>query len=200
MLKGAGKVISIATGGQMISPNGVVVAMTVAFIVYSVFGGLIASAYTDFVQGFLIIILSFMLIPMGLMAVGGFAGMRAQLPPHFFDLYNEKSGLDAFTIAMLAVNGVVGITAMPHMVSMCATGNTERSGRIGQTYGAFVKRFCTIGWAFTGLIVAAMIVRRGTPLADKELAFGFACRELLGPGLTGLIVDTPLSTIEYLSR
>jgi Na+/proline symporter len=193
MLKGAGKVISIATGGQMISPNGVVVAMTVAFIVYSIFGGLIASAYTDFVQGFLIIVLSFMLIPMGLMAVGGFAGMRAQLPPHFFDLYNEKSGLDAFTIAMLAVNGIVGITAMPHMVSMCATGNTERSGRIGQTYGAFVKRFCTIGWALTGLIVAAMIVKRGAPLEDKELAFGFACRELLGSGLTGLMIACVLA-------
>ena len=193
MLKGAGKVISIATGGQMISPNGVVVAMTVAFIVYSVFGGLIASAYTDFVQGFLIIVLSFMLIPMGLSAVGGFSGMRAQLPPQFFDIYNEKSGLDAFTIAMLAINGLVGITAMPHMVSMCATGNNERSGRIGQTYGAFVKRFCTIGWALTGLIVAAMIVKRGTPLEDKELAFGFACRELLGSGLTGLMIACVLA-------
>ena len=65
MLKGAGKIISVATGGELISPNGVVVAMTVAFILYSFFGGLIASAYTDFVQGFLIIVLSFMLIPAG---------------------------------------------------------------------------------------------------------------------------------------
>jgi Na+/proline symporter len=167
--------------------------MTVTFIFYSFLGGLVASAYTDFVQGFLIIVLSFMLIPMGLVAVGGFTGMRANLPPYFFEIYNEASGLDAFTIAMLALNGLVGITAMPHMVSMCATGNTERSGRIGQTYGAFVKRFCTIGWALTGLIVAAMIARRGQPLADKELAFGFACRELLGSGLTGLMVACVLA-------
>ena len=83
MLKGAGKVISVATGGQMISANGVVLVMTVAFLLYSFFGGLIASAYTDFVQSFLIIILSFMLIPLGLREVGGFAGMRQALPARF---------------------------------------------------------------------------------------------------------------------
>ena len=193
MLKGAGKIISIATGGQVISPNGVVVAMTVAFILYSFFGGLIASAYTDFIQGFLIIVLSFMLIPAGLSAAGGFAGMRASLPPDFFRLYSDVSRLDAFTIAMLAVNGLVGITAQPHMLTMHATGRSERAGRIGQTYGSMVKRFCTIGWALTGLIVAAMIVQRGVTLPDKELAFGYACRELLGSGMVGLMVACVLA-------
>jgi SSS family solute:Na+ symporter len=51
-----------------------------------------------------------------------------------------------------------------------------------------VKRFCTIGWAFTGLIVAALLVHEETHLADKEDAFGWACLHLLSPGLTGLMV------------
>jgi Na+/proline symporter len=193
MLKGAGKVISVATGGDMISPNGVVMLMTAAFIGYSFFGGLIASAYTDFVQSFLIIVLSFILIPQGLAAVGGFAGLHKDLPPEFFDLYSEVSGLGAFTIAMLAINGLVGIVAQPHSLSMCATGHTERAGRIGMTYGAIVKRFCTIGWAFTGLIVAAYVVQTGATLHDKEAAFGFACHQFLGSGLTGLMVACVLA-------
>lgn len=188
MLKGAGKVISVATGGELISPNGVVLAMTAAFILYSFFGGLIASAYTDLVQGFLIIVLSFMVIPAGLIAVGGFSGMRASLPANFFDLYNEHSGIDGFTIAMLALNGLVGITAQPHMLSMFATGRTERGGRIGMTYGSMVKRFCTIGWALTGLIVAALVIKQGTSLGDPEEAFGYGCLHCLGPGLVGLMV------------
>jgi len=193
MLKGAGKIIAVATGGEIISPNGVVVAMTGAFILYSFFGGLIASAYTDFVQGFLIILLSFLLIPAGLNAVGGFAGMRQSLDPGFFAVYSEVSGLDAFTIAMLTLNGLVGITAMPHILTMNATGRTERAGRIGQTYGSFVKRFCTIGWALTGLIVAALVVQKGVKLADKEYAFGYASLHLLSPGLTGLMVSCVLA-------
>jgi len=76
---------------------------------------------------------------------------------------------------------------------MCATGNTERSGRIGQTYGSFVKRICTIGWAFTGLIVAAMLIQRGETLPDEEHAFGYAVKELLCPGLVGLMLACVLA-------
>lgn len=193
MLKGAGKIIAVATGGEMISPNGVVLAMTVAFVLYSFFGGLVAAAYNDFVQGFLIILLSFILIPSGLMAIGGFSGLRQTLPENFFDLYSEVSGLDAFTIAMLTLNGLVGITAMPHTLTMNATGRTERAGRIGQTYGSLVKRFCTIGWALTGLIVAALVIQQGVQLEDKEHAFGYASLHLLRPGFTGLMVACVLA-------
>ncbi len=228
MLKGAGKIIAVATGGEVISPNGVVAVMTVAFLLYSYFGGLVAAAYTDFVQGFLIIVLSFMLIPTGLAAVGGFAAMRETLsspsvaayarhveaeyqasaardpakrpkPPvipgggkgtgGFFELYNEASGVDAFTILMLTLNGLVGITAQPHMVTMNATGRSERAGRVGQTYGSMVKRICTVGWALTGLIVAALVVQQNACLPDREDAFGYACLRLLGPGWVGLMVS-----------
>lgn len=187
MLQGAAKVISVASDGA-ISPGGVVVGMTVAFMLYSFVGGLVAAAHTEFIQAFFIIILSFLLIPAGLSEVGGFAGMREVLPEDFFQLYSEKSGLGAFMIAMLAINGIVGITAQPHMMSMFATGNTERAGRVGQTYGTFVKRLVTIGWALTGLVVAALIIQQGVKLSDPEHAFGYATRTLLGPGLTGLMV------------
>ncbi|MBN1293150.1 MAG: sodium:solute symporter family protein [Candidatus Latescibacteria bacterium] len=222
MLKGAGKVISVATGGNLISPNGVVVAMTASFILYSVFGGLIAAAYTDFIQGFLIITLSFMLIPAGLNLIGGFAGMRELLSPEnvatyaaavraaapagevvvpggdvgtsgFFTLYSDVSGMSLFVILMLALNGVIGITAMPHMLTMCATGKDERSGRMGQTYGSLVKRLCTVGWALTGLIAAAIVVKETTILPDSEHAFGYACLRLLGPGFVGLLVASVLA-------
>lgn len=192
MLQGAAKVISVASG-NLISPNMIVLFMTVAFILYSFIGGLIAAAYTDFIQSFLIIALSVLLIPLGLREVGGFHSMRAVLPVHFFDLFNSQSGIDAFTIAMLAVNGIVGITAQPHMVSMCATGNTERAGRIGQTFGSMVKRLITIGWALTGLVVAALVIKRGVVLPDPEMAFGYACSVLLIPGMVGLMLAAILA-------
>ena len=89
MLKGGGKVIAIATG-DMISVNAVILAMTVAFVVYSFFGGMVASAYANFIQALMIIVLSFMLIPTGLNAVGGFDGMRASLPEEFFNLFSDR--------------------------------------------------------------------------------------------------------------
>src|SRR5882672_4547742 len=194
LLKGAGKVIGEATGGG-VGVNEIVVAMTVMFILYSFVGGLVAAAWTDVFQGLLIIVLSFMLIPLGWHVVGGLGGMRASLPPFRFSLATP-SGIGPWVIAMLTVNGLVGIMAQPQQLSSVGTGRDERTCRVGMLFGNFVKRVCTVGWALVGLIVAAMIAQgRGTAatLGDPENAFGFACRQLLFPGALGLLIASILA-------
>jgi len=97
-------------------------------------------------------------------------------------------------IAMLTLNGLVGIMAMPHQIAAVGTGRTERTCRVGMFYGNYVKRVCTVGWALVGLIVAAMVASgRHPPLADAEDAFGFACRQLLFPGALGLMIASILA-------
>jgi Na+/proline symporter len=193
LLKGAGKVISQATGATT-GVNEIVAAMTVMFILYSVVGGLVASAWTDLFQGLLIIVLSFMLIPLGWHVVGGLGGMKASLAPSFFSL-STPSGIGPWVIAMLTVNGLVGIMAQPHMLATVGTGRDERTCRTGMLFGNFVKRVCTVGWMLVGLIVAAILAQGGpaATLADPENAFGFACRQLLFPGALGLLVASILA-------
>lgn len=194
MLKGAGKVISQASGGG-VAVNEIIVAMTVMFILYSFVGGLIAAAWTDLFQGFLIIVLSFMLIPLGWRVVGGLDGMQASLEPFRFSLATP-SGIGPWVIAMLTVNGLVGIMAQPHMLATVGTGRDERTCRVGMFYGNFVKRVCTVGWALVGLIVAAMVAQGhadAAALGDPENAFGFACRQLLFPGALGLLIASVLA-------
>jgi len=194
LLKGAGKVISQATGATT-GVNEIVVAMTVMFILYSVVGGLVASAWTDLLQGFLIIVLSFLLIPLGWQEVGGLAGMKASLPPFRFSL-STPAGIGPWVIAMLTVNGLVGIMAQPHMLATVGTGRDERTCRVGMLFGNFVKRVCTVGWMLVGLIVAAMVAQGGGEselTSDTENAFGFACRRLLFPGALGLLIASILA-------
>jgi Na+/proline symporter len=194
MLKGAGKVISQATGGT-VGVNEIVIAMTVLFMLYSMIGGLVAAAWTDLFQGFLIIVLSFMLVPLGWSVVGGLHGMKASLEPFRFSL-STPSGIGPWVILMLTVNGLVGIMAQPQQLATNGTGRDERTCRVGMFYGNFVKRVCTVGWALVGLIVAAMVAQgRGNVamLRDPENAFGFACRELLFPGALGLMIASILA-------
>ena len=194
MLKVAAKVISQATGGG-VGVNEIVVAMTAMFILYSFVGGLIAAAWTDLFQGFLIIVLSFMLVPLGWQVVGGLDGMKASLEPFRFSLATP-SGIGPWVIAMLTVNGLVGIMAQPHMLATVGTGRDERTCRVGMLYGNLVKRVCTVGWALVGLIVAAMIAQGhgdAAALGDPENAFGFACRQLLFPGALGLLIASILA-------
>jgi Na+/proline symporter len=194
MLKGAGKVISQASGGG-VGVNEIVVAMTVMFILYSFVGGLVAAAWTDLFQGVLIIVLSFMLVPLGWHVVGGLDGMKASLEPFRFSLATP-SGIGPWVITMLTVNGLVGIMAQPHQLAAVGTGRDERTCRVGMVYGNMVKRVCTVGWALVGLIVAAMIAQGragGSTLVDAENAFGFACRQLLFPGALGLLIASILA-------
>jgi Na+/proline symporter len=189
MLKGAAKVINQAVGGGL-GVNRIVVAMTIIFILYSFVGGLVAAAWTDFVQGFLIITLSFMLVPLGWGIVGGMAGMKDTLEAHYFSLATPE-GLGFWFIFVLTLNGLVGIMAMPHILAAVGTGQDERTCRIGFFFGNFVKRICTVGWGLVGLITAALVAQGvfgTTALVDTEDAFGFACRHLLFPGSIGLLI------------
>ncbi len=189
MLKGAAKVIGQVVGGA-VPVNEIVLAMTVVFIFYSFIGGLVAAAWTDFLQGFLILVLSFLLIPLGWGTVGGMSGMKQTLAAWHFSLAAPQ-GIGPWFVAALTVNGLIGILAQPHLMASVGSGKDERSCRIGFMYGNLVKRFCTLGWAVVGLIAATMIAggRFGlTKLGDPEDAFGFACRHLLFPGGAGLLI------------
>jgi Na+/proline symporter len=192
MLKGAGKLVSVASG-EVVSANGVVLAMTATFLLYSFVGGLVSAAYTDFVQSLFIVALSFLLIPIGLRETGGFTGIRETLDPSMLSMVTPGD-VGIFTIVMLTLNGLIGIVAQPHMLASVGTGENERSCRIGMAYGNFIKRFCTIGWALVGVIVATLLLQRGeAAFADPEDAFGYATRELLFPGGLGLMIACVLA-------
>src|SRR4029453_7663671 len=106
------------------------------------------------------------------------------------------SGIGPWVIAMLTVNGLVGIMAQPHQLAAVGTGRDERTCRIGMLFGNMVKRVCTVGWALVGLIVSAMIAQghaSAATLGDPENAFGFACRVLLFPGARGLMIASILA-------
>lgn len=195
MLTGAGKVISAATGGG-VSVHQMIFAMTVTFVLYSFVGGLLAAAWTDFLQSFLILTLSFMLLPLGWAQVGGFAGMKQTIGrPEFFSLATPGDVTPSL-IAALTLNGLVGIMAQPHILASVGTGKDENACRAGFTYGTFIKRFCTVGWALVGLITLALPLgnaQRTLLHSDPELAFGMACRHLLFPGFLGLLIASVLA-------
>ena len=194
MLKGAAKVINQAVGGG-IGVNEVVITMAAIFILYSFVGGQLATAWTDFFQGFLILALSFVLIPLGWSAVGGLGGMKESLETYKFSLAAPE-GITPWVILMLTLNGLIGIMSQPHMLAAVGTGKDEYTCRVGFFYGNFIKRVCTVGWALVGLIAATMVAKGlygVTSLADPEDAFGLAIHHLLFPGSLGLMIASILA-------
>ena len=123
MQNGAAKVVSQATGGA-ISHGWVVWSMTIIFIVYSFVGGRVSAAFTDFFQSFLIIVLSFVLVPFGLSKLGGLDGLKSALTPAQMSL-EIPGGLTLGLIAILSLQSMFAIGAQPHQMAAVGTGKTS---------------------------------------------------------------------------
>ena len=193
MLKGSGAMVEAVSGGA-ISSKLAIIAMTVMFVIYGVAGGLSAAIATNFVQGLLTIVLSFIILPFALSKVGGMSGLRESISdPDMLSLVSPGE-ITLFYIIIIAFNALVGWVTMPETMANCAAGKTEMEGRTGVTVGIFGKRICTIAWMLTGLCAVVMYAQ----LADPDLAYGTMARDLLpgiAPGLIGLFIAGMLASV-----
>ncbi len=197
LLRGAGAAISGATGGAIPTEASVIV-LAALFSTYVMAGGLVAAAYTDFLQGLMIIALSLLLVPAGLGVVGGLAGMHEKLGPALFAITaprGAKEG-DPWFVVTMSLLGLVGVVVQPHVMTATGSGKTETEARVGMVYGNFIKRLLTIAWAFTGLIALAAFPEMLAGLNPdgaqarqaSETLFGHAIQRFLGDGWRGLMV------------
>ena len=193
MLKGSGEVIDASTGG-MVSSHAAIGVMTLLFVVYGIAGGLSAAIVTDFLQGIMTIVFSFLLLPFVLDAVGGISGLHAKIDPKLFSLVAPK-GIGVFYIVVIAFNALVGIVVQPHTLGICAAGKTEMEGRVGFMFGTVIKRVCTIAWCLTGL--AAVAYFAGQEI-EPDQVFGAMARDFLPkilPGMLGIFLAALLASV-----
>jgi len=192
--------------------------IAVIVIVYGVLGGLTAAYWTDLIQGLFIILLSVLLIPFGLLALvekfgnpadgtvadgframsDGLKIMHERVPEGLFEIVgsSDASEFPIYRIAAVVVILLVGVVVMPHFI---ATGGgsakSETNARVGLVVGNFAKRFCTIGWALTALIVLALMADNADLAADPDKVWGVASLELFGPGFRGLMLACLLAAL-----
>jgi len=192
ILLGIGQFVEGVTQGAL-NKDVVILLAGGLMIVYGTAGGLIAAAWADVLQGFLIIVLSFMLLPPLFAEVGGLSGLHQALPAEAFSLAwpaeaDPARNIGLFAIFMLSVNGMLGVLIEPQSQTKQAARN-EWTLRLGVQIGTFMKRICTLAWALVGL--CAVVVWPG--LTEPETAFGLAARAYLPAGLTGLMVAAMLA-------
>ena len=215
MLKGSTAMIEAVTGGA-INPVYATLAMTVMFMIYGIAGGLSAAILTDLVQGILTIVLSFLILPFALYAVGGISGMRDTIDKETTAQYQvalekaDKTGhpgvtedgrkiekrnmfslvspeIGVFYILIISLNGLVGYGTQPHTMGLCAAGKTEMEARVGMTCGMFIKRFCTVAWVLTGLCAVAYYLNIDKRVTDVDHVYGLMAADLLPGILPGLV-------------
>lgn len=191
-LLGSAKLIESLTGGS-VGAFTATLAMTVAFLVYSILGGLIATIWNEFVQGILTLVMSFLLLPFVWTAAGGVEGVRQKVSnlDAVFSL-TAPGEIGLYWIIAAAINQMFGVVAQPHILSNNAAGRTELDNRIGFCAGVTLKRVCTILWALTGVLAIA-VYGRGNINGDH--VFGALVRDLLPAGFAGLMLASIMASV-----
>ena len=155
--------------------------------VFVMLGGLKASAMVDGLQAVLVIIISVILIPFGLQAIGGLSGLHEKVPAVMFNLFGGGGASEYtwYSIAALLLVQFVGIVGSQAGMTIAGSAKNEMAARLGAVTGGFSKRFVTIAWAFCGLIALALF---GPNLSDPDQVWGLLTRSLLPVGLIGVMI------------
>jgi Na+/proline symporter len=196
MLRGSSEVIAASTG-QLLSPQLAIAVMTVIFVLYGVAGGLAAAIITDFIQGILTIVFSFLLLPMVMNAVGGMEGIRSAIADPTKLSLVAPAEIGFFYIAVIAFNGLIGIVTQPHTMGNCGAGKTEMEGRVGFMFGNLTKRICTIPWCLTGLAAIVYFGQIGR-VVEPDQVFGAVAGDFLPrilPGVLGIFIAALLASV-----
>lgn len=178
------------------------VAYGLIVAIYTMMGGFRAAAITDVIQGFLIVLFSMILIPLGLSKLGGFEGLHASVPAFKFELFGSISLSEYgwYTIFAMACSNLVAIVAVAQGMQTAGSATNENSARFGIIGGMFFKRLLMLSWILAGLIAVGLYAGK---LHDPDLAWGHMSRDLLLPGAIGLmlvgILAANMSTLDALS-
>jgi Na+/proline symporter len=182
------KVTQVMLGSQF-SPLSFYILYTAVVGVYIVSGGLAAAALNQALQGTLIIVFSFLLIPSGLHAAGGWHELARKIPAGMTDLFGgtAQSQFTGWAVVAVVFVSIVQVHSVLSQMTILGSARSEFAARFGMTSGTYAKRVMIILWAFVGLIAIALF-SGPNKLADPDTVWGVASRALLGPGVRGLMV------------
>lgn len=183
------KVTSALTEGGPTIPPVLFYSCYVAIVgIYVAIGGLEATVANQMFQGVLVLIFSVVLLPFGFRALDG-VGLHERLPAHMFAIFAGGNGGQFTFWAVLAIMAVSIVQINGNIINMGLAGSarSEFAARFGAVSGTYGKRIMIVLWVFVGLVAAGL--RQGPDrLSDPDSAWGSLSRQLLGPGLLGVML------------
>jgi solute:Na+ symporter, SSS family len=155
--------------------------------VFIVLGGLTATAVINGVQSVLIVLASIVLIPFGLMKIGGFQGLHGRVSAQMFEMFgnSDLSEYTWYSIASFLLVSFIAINAAQGNMNVSGSAKDEMAARMGAVTSGFTKRFLTIAWGFTGLIALALW---GVSQSDADQIWGRLTLTLLPVGMIGVMI------------
>ncbi len=160
--------------------------------IYVMLGGLKAAAITNAVQGLLILAMSVVLLPIGLVKVGGFTGLHSTINREYGETMFWLAGTPFsdftwYSIAAVTLGSMIQIFGLQHNMSAAGSAKDENTARFGMLVGGFTKRLVLICWMLCSLLALALFFGKDK-LSEPDLAWGALSSTILPVGLIGIML------------
>jgi Na+/proline symporter len=152
-------------------------------------GGMTGTARNEIFQGILIVTFSILLLPFGFHALGGAGVLRERVPHAMMELLGAPGTEAVSWYSLLAITlvSIVQINGIQGNMGVSGSARNEYAARFGAVSGTYAKRLMIIMWAFVGLIGCGLYFGEQR-LAEPDMLWGRLSRQLLGPGVFGLML------------
>ncbi len=170
--------------------------------IYTIAGGLTAVVMTNALQLIIMFIGGTTILVLGFINVGGWDGMTAKilaLGPEFknhMDIFLPADsptpyGWPGMILGLMFVLGPAYWIGNQAIVQSALGARNEWDAKAGMLWGSFLKLFIPLLIAVPGLIALSIF----PGISDGDKAFPLLIREILPPGLTGLVMSAFLAAL-----
>ncbi|HKK70185.1 MAG TPA: sodium/proline symporter [Candidatus Krumholzibacteria bacterium] len=162
-------------------------AAAVLIVVYMLLGGYIAVAYNDVVRATIMLVALLVLPIVGLVEIGGFAGLAESLRG------TDPGLVDPFSLGVGALIGFLGIglgsPGQPHILVRYMSIDDPKNIRAAGLFGFAWNVVLGAGAVFVGLVGRALVPAvENLPEQDPEMAYLVLSADFFAPALYGLLV------------
>lgn len=184
------------------SPMKAAIILVVATGIYTIAGGLAAVIYTDLVQTLILLAGAIALTVIGMDKVGGFAGLRAHVPPDFFHMIKPATDHDFPWTGIFFGAPILGIwywCTDQVIVQRVLSAKDEGHAKAGTIFAGFLKILPVFLLVLPGLIAYALYPQSfntvNGQVTNGDIAFPTLVINLLPTGLVGLMIAALLAAL-----
>lgn len=171
--------------------------------IYTIAGGLAAVIYTEVVQTLVLLTGAVVLTFIGLNEVGGFAGLRAAVPPGYFHMVKPMSDPEFPWTGIFLGAPILGIwywCTDQVIVQRVLSAKDEGHAKAGTIFAGFLKILPVFVLVLPGLIAYALYPEMFTKNADGlvtngDIAYPMLIVNLLPHGMIGVMIAALLAAL-----
>jgi SSS family solute:Na+ symporter len=178
------------------------IILVVATGIYTIAGGLAAVIYTDLVQTLILLAGAIALTVIGLDKIGGFAGLRAAVPDHYFHMIKPATDSEFPWTGIFFGAPILGIwywCTDQVIVQRVLSAKDEGHAKAGTIFAGFLKILPVFLLVLPGLIAVGLFPQFFPVVNGKvtngDAAFPTMVVNLLPTGLVGLMIAALLAAL-----